>query len=454
MKLEDYDSKVNKGYVSALDYLTIQSQRVVEICNNLNSLTAVAHVQAHTSYSPISNPNIITIPNKDVWVSSVPSSFVVKNESLQYAEVKASVGIVQSHLNEFSLMQSFLPNIENTIAVSPMVGYAREATSAFIGLSKQSTINYLASSIENNISPWYGENIAGLANQTSLKSGIDIIQTSKYVGSILGKETLSTFAIQASLVKASEYSVFAEKSILAVTAANIGSKIYLPDDSKRLLSNNFGEFSNGYASFIKSYEQNPLLYTYFDPSISKMVPSEYFLGANLLESISVNEEVTTEEEELKAEIQYENEILLSSYLPRLDPRLLKLWKGAIEAYHSNNSDRIRHFSASLRELFTHVIQRLAPDPEIKKWSSDPNLYSKNRPTRKARLLYICRNIKSDPFNSFVDLDINTTLSFIDIFQKGTHEIEPSFSQNQLLTIKSKAESTLKFLLEIHFKTKN
>src|SRR5258705_4205619 len=151
--------------------------------------------------------------------------------------------------------------------------------------------------------------------------------------------------------------------------------------------------SDSYTDLLKSIEANPLLYTQLDQNLSKLTSIEYFSGANLLEAISVVEDVTPEEEILKNEIQFENEFSLSTYLPKVEPGLFKMWKGAIEAYHSDNSDRVRHFSASIRELFTHLIHILAPDNEIKNWATDNTFFDeKGRPTRKARLLYICRNI--------------------------------------------------------------
>jgi len=141
---------------------------------------------------------------------------------------------------------------------------------------------------------------------------------------------------------------------------------------------------------------------------------------------------------------------IQSYLPKVDVRLFKMWKGAIEAYYSYNSDKVRHFSTSIRELFTHLIHILAPDVAIKRWTADPAHYYEGRPTRKARLLFICRNLNNASFTTFVKKDVEATIAFIDVFQKGTHDIDPVFSENHLLAIKSKAENTLKFLLEIHF----
>ena len=131
-----------------------------------------------------------------------------------------------------------------------------------------------------------------------------------------------------------------------------------------------------------------------------------------------------------------------------------MWKGAIEALHSNNADRIRHFVTSIRELYTHILQILAPDEQIKAWSNDPNHLFKGRPTRKARLYFICRNIATHPFSKFVDKDIDATLALMELFQIGTHVIDPKFSEKHLTTIKCKAETTIRFILEIHFATNN
>ena len=60
---------------------------------------------------------------------------------------------------------------------------------------------------------------------------------------------------------------------------------------------------------------------------------------------------------------------------------------------------------------------------------------------------------NDSFKDFVNKDVEATLAFIDLFQKGTHQIKPNFSQNQLTAIKSKSESKIKFMLDIYFNTK-
>lgn len=407
------DSLLPKNYLSAIDYVSGQSSILNSVTDQINLLT-----------SPAYQPSIL-----------------------------AAVTSVQSHLAAFSTVQSFLPNVDHLTAVTSFVDSSRQATLAISGLTIPSVMSELAAAVATDYKPWYEANIAksSILSATAY-STLNIGETSKNLASIIGTQSLSALALQSSIVKATEFSLLAEKSLFAVTSLNLGSKIALDINSKSHLTSTFLGLSDSYSTLLKSYESNPLSYAQISPAISKIAPIEYFSAANLIEAISVEEDITTEEELLKNEIQYENEVLLSSHLPKIDPGLYTMWKGAIEAYHSTNSDRVRHFSTSIRELYTHLFQKLAPDSEIKKWTSNPDHFHEGRPTRKTRLLFICRNINNDHFNMFVKKDIEATLAFIDIFQKGTHDIDPVFSPNHLVTIKSKAENSLKFLLEIHFST--
>lgn len=404
-----------QNYLSAIDYITAQSNKLSSVTNQINLLT-----------TPTYQPSILT-----------------------------AITGVQNHLSAFNTIQSYLPTIDHLAAVSPILNLSRQATLSISSLTTPSVLSGLAASIATDYQPWYNENIGKSSLlPASTFSALNFIETSENLASLIGSESLSTLTLQSSIVKATEFSLFAEKSLFAVTTENLGSKLSLTFEPKNYLTSSFLGLSDSYSTLLKSFEANPLSYTQISPSISKIAPLEYFSIANLLEAISVDEDITPEEELLKNEIQYENEISLSSHLPKINEGLYKMWKGAIEAYNSNNSDRVRHFSTSIRELYTHLIHILAPDEAIKKWTSDVSYYHEGRPTRKARLLYICRNINNEPFNIFVKKDVEATIAFIDIFQKGTHDIDPFFSPNHLVTIKSKAESTLKFLLEIHFTTNN
>jgi hypothetical protein len=404
-----------KNYLTAIDYITAQTGKLNAVTNQINFLT-----------SPSYQPSIM----------------------------KAVIG-VKNQLSGFNTIHNMLPNVDHLVSVSPMIDLSRQATIAISGLSNPSVMKGLASSLGTNYQPWYEANIAKSSIlSSSAYSTLNLIDTSKNLATIIGTQNLSSLSLQSSIVKATEFSLFAEKSLYTVTTENLGSRISIGLVPKNYLTSKFIGLSDSYSTLLKSFESNPLSYTQISPSISRIAPLEYFSTANLLEAISVDEDITIEEELLKNEIQYENEVMLSSHLPKLDPGLYKMWKGAIEAYNSDNTDRVRHFSTSIRELYTHLIHILAPDDAIKKWTAEPAFYHEGRPTRKARLLFICRNINNAPFSTFVKKDVDATIAFIDIFQKGTHDIDPVFSPSHLVTIKSKAENTLKFLLEIHFSTNN
>ena len=404
-----------KDYLAAIDYISAQSEKLSAVTNQINSLTSAAY---QPSISPV-------------------------------------ISGIQNYLSDFSAIQTYLPKVDHLISVSPMLDISRRATLAISNLTTPSVMTGLVASITTNYQPWYEANIErpSILSPTAYSTS-NLVETSKSLATVIGVEKLSTLSLQSSILKATEFSLFAEKSLHSVTTENLGSRITLASESKDYLTSSFIGLSDSYSTLLESFENHPLSYTQINPSISRIVPLEYFSTANLVEVISVNEDITPEEELLKNEIQYENEIMLSSHLTKLDPRLYKMWKGAIEAYNSNNTDKVRHFSISIRELYTHLIHILAPDDAIKKWSTDPTYFHEGRPTRKARLLFICRNINNGPFNIFVKKDVDATIAFIDIFQKGTHDIDPMFTPNQLLTIKSKAENTLKFLLEIHFTANN
>jgi len=139
---------------------------------------------------------------------------------------------------------------------------------------------------------------------------------------------------------------------------------------------------------------------------------------------------------------------LEQLLNDVDPSLCKLWMGGDRALRSSNSDRIRHFTTSLRELWGHTVRAIATDDAIKRWTSDPTHFHNGRPTRRTRLLHVCRDINHGPFTEFVEKDVDATLEFLELFHQGTHDVSSSFTEQQLEAMKDRMEATLRFLLEI------
>jgi hypothetical protein len=134
---------------------------------------------------------------------------------------------------------------------------------------------------------------------------------------------------------------------------------------------------------------------------SELAARELFTTTNLVKSILVKEALNEcdENEIINEKVSIETDDRLQMLLLKLDPELITMWVGAKEAISSDNPDNARHFNVSLRELFTHVLHKLAPDKEIESWSSNPADFDKGRPTRAARLRYIYREINDDSFGT-------------------------------------------------------
>ncbi len=69
-----------------------------------------------------------------------------------------------------------------------------------------------------------------------------------------------------------------------------------------------------------------------------------------------------DEEDVGTEIQLVAEAeRCIALLQQVDPELPRLYIGARDALNGNNADRARHILSSLRELWNHLLRRLAPD---------------------------------------------------------------------------------------------
>jgi hypothetical protein len=383
-------------------------------------------------------------------ISSISNQLNFLNTSLYQPSLISAMSGIQERLSTFAQFGKTLPDFSS---VSKAFDLSRNITQSFAELSKPAIVHNLADIISKDYTPWFNETIAkgSLLSSPSFQT-LDIYKTNQSLIDSIGLSNLSALSVQSSFARATELSLFAEKSLSTFAWKDIGNIVGLDAHSKEAISSSFIGLSKDYSDLINTFKAKPSSYLEVTPSLSKLVPVEYYTGANLLEVITTEEEVTPEEELVKNEIQYENEYSLNQFLPQVNTGLLNMWKGAIETFNSNNSDKVRQFTVSIRELFGHLMHTLAPDVEVSKWTTDPAMYHEGRPTRKARLHYICRNISSKPFNKFVEKDIQATIEFIAIFQDGTHSIESGFSPAQLIALKSKAEATLKFLLEIEFST--
>jgi hypothetical protein len=241
--------------------------------------------------------------------------------------------------------------------------------------------------------------------------------------------------------------LFAQQSVARINFHAIGDVAKISDHIRDLLCQPLLEMADSYSSLWDTFRINPqkLLSV---PSVVIKAPSiEMYLTVHQAEVSTTEAQVLPEEEEFLIEIepsvQHMRELIAS-----FDVSLLPLYQGAIDAIKSKNIDYVRHATTSLRELFTHILHELAPDALFFKWNQDEsNLYN-GRPTRKGRLLYICRDINCTPFTTFVDRDVSAAGTFLDLFEKGTHAIEKPYDERQMKALLIRMECLLSFIIRI------
>lgn len=347
-----------------------------------------------------------------------------------------------------------LPVIDANI--SPLVESAREATLAIAPLVNEESVLKIAE-FSTNIDARFNEI---LPTSTILEAGERLAGAMELVAApalklvtdlenVIEPMKTAQFTIQSNLLKISELSVLAEESLSNLQVDQIGSAISLTGDLQASLNDSFLDITSGYSDFIGALSGNFEAFANFNPQIARLTSEEYFNNANLLGSISLAESEDTTVEQLRTnDILIENERNLNYYLSQIDADLIDLWRGASEALKSDNPDSIRHFGVSFRELLTHVYHALAPDEQVREWTNEKDDYHENKPTRRARLRYICREINDETFEKFVDKDIAAFLEFLNLFQGATHKVKPELSRKQLIAMKCRAESAIKYLIVI------
>lgn len=231
-------------------------------------------------------------------------------------------------------------------------------------------------------------------------------------------------------------SLSSQYRLLDLESRSFGRTIVASNTLANDLTATFSKLTRSYRNVVESLPAIPETHV---PFVAKYPPIEYSLEMDVLERISGDEDEDTEAEGLPS---------VDDELASFDDRLLTLINGARESLRSDNPDRARHVTTSVRELCTHVLHGLAPDEEIRKWSTDGNHYHNDRPTRRARLLYICRKFSCDPLTKFVEDDVRAALTLIDSLNAGTHVVQSKLTEFQLEAIVYRMEALALFLIKI------
>jgi hypothetical protein len=257
-------------------------------------------------------------------------------------------------------------------------------------------------------------------------------------------------ALGVHLTRITERTLLAQDALAGIHRRDVGAALGVADATRRAVENRFVRFADSYSRLFESFEHPRTSILTLPPRLSELPAVEFFNGIDLLRATSFSDEPEDEFEEdrqdAREEIAGETDGALPALLSKLNPELLRLWEGARQARRSSNPDRVRHFATSLRELLTHVLHQLSPDDELRTWSSSAADFANNRPTRKARLRFIAREIDHGPFTEFVEKDINATLAAFNLFHAGTHAISSRLTEPQLAALQAKVESAIYFMI--------
>jgi hypothetical protein len=213
------------------------------------------------------------------------------------------------------------------------------------------------------------------------------------------------------------------------------------------LGKSFMDYFSLHSEFQKDFQENR---KWIASIASELAARELFTATALVKSIFVGEgsKEYDENEIIKEKISIETNDRLQLLLLELDPDLVNLWQGAKEAINSDNPDNARHFNVSLRELFTHVLHKLAPDKEIKSWSANPDDFKDGRPTRDARLRYIYREVDDDSFGILIKKSISFSKELMDFLNRSTHKPRINMRDMQFRVIMINIELLISQLIEV------
>ncbi len=265
------------------------------------------------------------------------------------------------------------------------------------------------------------------AQQSTLRASLDSVRAFASTSSLLS--SIDTTRLLAT-------SLGSQRRLFDMEGNAIGRLIEASALLTNQLTATFGKMTRSYRNVIECLPRvaEPMV-----PVIAKFSPIEYSLELDVLERISVDPEKDSDDRGLPS---------IDEELEHFDNRLMILVTGARKSLTCDNPDRARHVTTSVRELFTHIVHGLAPDDAVRKWSSHETDFHNKRPTRRARLLYICREFACKPLEKFVEDDVTAALTLVDSLHSGTHAIQSKLTDRQLEAIVHRMESLAVFLLKI------
>lgn len=138
---------------------------------------------------------------------------------------------------------------------------------------------------------------------------------------------------------------------------------------------------------------------------------------------------------------------LADELGTFSEDLVKRWQGALFSLNPVNPDAARHFCTSAREILTIMLQTSASDADVLAHDSNCDRTLQGTPSRRAKVRYLLarKGIIEQEFEDFVEADLDNVIELFRTFNDGTHGTAGKFTVRQLVAIRERVESAIRFL---------
>lgn len=213
-------------------------------------------------------------------------------------------------------------------------------------------------------------------------------------------------------------------------------------DAIRGMTANYGSLADS----IRSYPDFTHLPSFAVPGATREVFVTGY-AVDILQAPS-DEDVEGDASQLVVDAEEETSICVS-LLQKVNPALATPYAGARAALGSDNPDRARHILTSLREFWNHLLRQIAPDDQVLAWvpQNETDLLHEGRPTRRARVLYVCRDLNHAPLSDFVVQDTRALVKLVEFFNR-VHQLESELTDEQLRALLLRTDSWLTYILNI------
>lgn len=141
---------------------------------------------------------------------------------------------------------------------------------------------------------------------------------------------------------------------------------------------------------------------------------------------------------------------LAAELGQFSTDLVMRWQGALFALSPANPDAARHFCTSAREIITMMIESAAPDTKVAEANPQCPRTPNGTPSRRAKVQYLLARKGADEpeVQDFVEEDLDNVIELFRTFNEGTHGSAGKYTVRQLIAIRERVESAIRFLHRI------